>query len=193
MPNYNYYPTAYNPYQVNPYQPQYAPVQQPIQYPQSMAAQPVQAPQQPVPAVQQPIMSSSVVNVRSEEEAVNWPVAPNNSVTLVDEIHGYLYTKTSFNQFDRPQFVKYKLVREDAAEAPVSGASGTRGTDIPYALKDDLTALAGAVQGVNENVNAITNTVAAMKGDIEKMSGDLYGIAGKKKSTAAAKKDADDE
>lgn len=189
MPNYNYYPGAYNPYQVNPYQSQYAPVQPPMQYPQSMAAQPVQAPQQPVQTVQQPIMSNSVVTVHDETEARNWPVAPNNSVTFVDELNGYLYTKTSFNQFDRPQFVKYKLVREDAVEAPTSGTSGPQGTDIQYALKDDLTALAGAVQGVNDSVTAITNTVAAMKGDIEKMSGDLYGLAGKSKKTASVKKD----
>lgn len=190
MPNYPIYPQNYPQY---PVYPQYQPVQPPVQYTQPMMGQQPQTPQQPAQTAPQMPMSSSIVNVRSESEAINWPVAPNNSVTFVDELNGYLYTKTSFNQFDRPQFVKYKLVREDAAEAPVNGANGQQGNDTPYALKDDLTALAGAVKGVNESVSAINNTVASMKGEMEKMSGDLYGLAGKKKAPARKTQEVEDD
>lgn len=181
------YPVYQQNYPQYPVYPQYAPGPFQAQYAQSIAAQPAQA-LQSAPLIQQPTMSSSVVTVHDETEARNWPVAPNNSVTFVDEINGYLYTKTSFNQFDRPQFVKYKLVREDAVEAPARGAGNSQSTDTPYASKEDLTALAGAVQGVNENVNAINGAVTALRDEVEKINSDMYGLQGRKK-TASAKKD----
>lgn len=94
MPNYynQYYPMQNNPYQ----------------------AQQVQMPQQlPQPQIQ----NGGFVNVRSEEEAKNYPVALGNSVTFKDETSPYIYTKTmGFSQLDRPIFEKYKLVKEMPAE-----------------------------------------------------------------------------
>ncbi len=91
MPNY------YNPYfpmQNNVYQPQ-------------------QQQQMPQPQIQ----NGGFVNVRSEEEAKNYPVALGNSVTFKDETSPYIYTKTmGFSQLDRPIFEKYKLVKEMPAE-----------------------------------------------------------------------------
>lgn len=96
MPNY------YNPYfpmQNNVYQPQ-----QQQQMPQQM----------PQPQIQ----NGGFVNVRSEEEAKNYPVALGNSVTFKDETSPYIYTKTmGFSQLDRPIFEKYKLVKEMPAES----------------------------------------------------------------------------
>lgn len=87
----------YNPYQQQQYNPY-------LQQLQQMQAQ------------QQGAVNNSLVNVRSEAEARNYPVAPGNSVTFKDENASYIYTKTmGFSQLDRPVFEKFKLVREAEA------------------------------------------------------------------------------
>lgn len=54
------------------------------------------------------------VMVMSEQEAMNYPVAPGNSVVFKEENGPYCYVKTmGFNQFDRPTFEKYRLVKEE--------------------------------------------------------------------------------
>lgn len=96
MPNY------YNPY---------FPMQNNVYQPQQQQQMPQQLPQ---PQIQ----NGGFVNVRSEEEAKNYPVALGNSVTFKDETSPYIYTKTmGFSQLDRPIFEKYKLVKEMPAES----------------------------------------------------------------------------
>ena len=89
MPNY-YNPSYYQPSQMN-YQPQQVPSQ---------------------------IQNNGFVSVRSEFEARNYPVAPGNSITFKDETAPYVYTKTmGFSQLDRPNFEKYKLVKEEVDDS----------------------------------------------------------------------------
>lgn len=94
MAGYNsYYPVGYQPY----YGPQIGQnqfVQQPVQ--------------------QIPQRQNEFVRVRSKEEAMNYPVAPSNSVTFINEAAPYCYVKTmGASQLDRPVFEVYKLVKED--------------------------------------------------------------------------------
>ena len=158
MPNYPMYPQNYPQYpsysQYQPYpayqQPQMSGAPQQIPQP---APQPVQQPTQP------PVQSSLPISVRSEQQARDWPIAPGNSVTFIDESAGYVYTKTSMNQFDRPQFVKYRLVREDDApqepqSAPQSAANPAAAPMPDYALKSDVDALKGEVMGEMEEFRA---------------------------------------
>lgn len=64
-------------------------------------------------------VQSGFVSVRSEQEAMNYPVAPGNSITFKNETAPYVYTKTmGFSQLDRPIFEKYKLIKEEAEEIP---------------------------------------------------------------------------
>lgn len=91
-------------------------------------------PQQFTPYFQQQQQNqSSIILVRSEQEAYTYPVAPGNSVTFKDESRPYCYVKTmSFNQLDRPTFERYRLVKEDApSETP----------EPAFASKDDLAAV----------------------------------------------------
>lgn len=77
--------------------------------------------QQPqMPQIGQQTQASSIVSVRSEEEARSYPVAFGNSVTFKDENAPYIYTKTmGFSQLDTPKFERYKVVKEEEpAEAP---------------------------------------------------------------------------
>ena len=60
---------------------------------------------------QQP--NNGFISVRNELEARNYPIAPGNSVTFIDESQPFCYTKTmGFNQLDRPIFKRYRLVEE---------------------------------------------------------------------------------
>lgn len=53
------------------------------------------------------------VHVQNENEARSYPVAPNNSVTFIDENRPYLYTKTAdASQLGGSRFEKYRLEKE---------------------------------------------------------------------------------
>ena len=131
MPNYNnYYP--YNPYYSQPYQ---------------ATAQQQQQPQQ--------IHNGGYVSVRSEDEALMYPVAPGNSVTFINELAPYQYKKTmGFSQFDKPIFEKFRVVKEEAQISPVSEEKTTN--DIAYAEKNDIEEIRGQIQGLKEELKAIT-------------------------------------
>lgn len=97
MNNYNtYFPATYQ-------QPIY-PVQQQAVYQQQIP------PQQ----TQQQYQQIGFIRVPNEDVARNYPVAPNNSVTFIDENSPYIYTKTmDASQLDRPKFEKYRLIKEE--------------------------------------------------------------------------------
>ena len=83
-------------------------------------------PQQSQTQAQQPtIQYSSIVIVRNEQEARNYPVGLGTSVPFKNENEPYMYTKTmGFNQLEQPVFKKYKLIEEIEAEeiAPAHNA-----------------------------------------------------------------------
>ena len=150
-----------------------------------------QMPQQMTPQVQQqtvqqpqyPVVQGGFVRVRNENEARMYPVAPGNSVTFIDEVAPYCYTKTvNMGQLDRPIFEKYRLVKEDdasqAVEAPNKAPEATAMDLSKYALAAD--------------VAAFKKELEAFRADIDTFRGDLYGLAGKKK-TPAKKEVATDE
>ena len=164
MPYNNLFPVGYQP-AGNYFQ------QPPMQYPYSVPQmQPTQMPganqqtQQPAPQMAQPpVQNSAPFNVRSEQEARDWPIAPGNSLTFINEAEGYVYTKTSLNQFDRPQFVKYKLVREDVQQ-PVDVPRGVANTPVPdYALKSDVEAVKGEIMSEIEEFRARLDGLAVKK------------------------------
>lgn len=132
MPNYNnFYP--YNPYYSQPYQTN---VQQQTQ------------PQQ--------IHNGGYVSVRSEDEALMYPVAPGNSVTFINELAPYQYKKTmGFSQFDKPIFEKFRVVKEEAQNSPVSEES-QKTNDIAYAEKSEIEALQSEIKALKEELKAIT-------------------------------------
>lgn len=113
-------------------------------------------------------MQTSFVNVRSEAEARNYPVAYGNSITFKDETQPYVYTKTmGFSQLDRPVFEKYRLVKEEAQESPQIAQSDN---SIAYvtkaefeALQSELKALQGKFAELRKELGdeSITNVATA--------------------------------
>lgn len=141
----NYFPVSY--------QPNYFGNQNPYAYQQVQPQQQAQ----PVQRIQQ----SGFVLVQSEQEARSYPVAPGNSVTFKDERGPFCYVKTmGFNQLDQPLFEKYRLVKEDAPEiasgSSVAKDSASNDKESAYALKSDLDAIWGEIDGIKEKLRART-------------------------------------
>ena len=98
----------------------YNPYFYPNQYGQTMAQQTQQ------PTMSQVPMNNTLILVRSEDEARNYPVGLGTSVTFKNEREPYIYSKTmGFSQLDRPVFEKYKLVKEETAEQEIGTAEAT--------------------------------------------------------------------
>ena len=61
---------------------------------------------------QQP-QQASFIRVQSEAQAREWPIAPGNSMTFIDDNSPYCYTKSmGMSQFDIPVFKRFKLIEE---------------------------------------------------------------------------------
>ena len=56
---------------------------------------------------------STFIHVQSETQAREWSIAPNSSVTFINDNEPYCYTKTlGASSLDQPIFRKFRLVEE---------------------------------------------------------------------------------
>ena len=135
MPAYNgYYPANYQPYYQQPYQQM------------QLAQQQAQMQQR----------QNEFIRVRSKEEAMNYPVAPSNSVTFINEVAPYCYVKTmGASQLDRPVFETYKLVKEEDESKTIS--------DNEKQLKNDYSALKTDIEKLVKEVDELKASVKVLK------------------------------
>lgn len=133
---YTFFPATYQPYQ---------PVYQPQNYSQ-----------------QNFTPQNSIIWISGEREALAYPVAPNNAVTLWSQNEPVVYLKQA-DASGKPSMKIYDLVERSEVGS---------GDKDEYATKNDLTGVLDAVQ--------------TLKTDIETMKGDIYGIAGKRKPVKKA-------
>ena len=113
--------------------------------------------QQAQPQVQPQIQNGGLISVRNEMEARNYPIAPGNSITFKDENSPYVYTKTmGFSQLDRPTFEKFRLVKEEVAEASQIGQISTQPQEpinlSDYTLKSEFEALRGEFEAFKKSM-----------------------------------------
>lgn len=102
-------PPYYNQYQQGGYQPN-------MMMPQNMA-------------MQQP-QNSTIIHVQSEAQAREWSVAPNSSVTFIDDSSPYCYTKSmGMSMLEPPVFKRFRLVEEEAAPPQPMQTNNTQQTD----------------------------------------------------------------
>lgn len=129
------------------------------------------------PSYQQPVQQyqtnqSGIIWVSSENDALAYPVSPNNAVTLWNTTEPVVYLKQA-DATGKPSLKIYDLVERTKT---ASNSVSDKGASLPaFATKDELSAVVGAVKGIDEVIGGI-------KSDIETMKGDMYGIAGKKKA-----------
>ena len=122
--------------------------------------------QQPLQQIQQPqqpqIQNGGLVSVRNIQEALNYPIAPGNSVMFKDENSPFIYVKTrGFSQLDEPIFEKYRLVKEEQPQ-PVNNNESV--ADIDYALKSDLQAIQNAFLQEINNLQARIDNLTKKEG-----------------------------
>ena len=129
MPNYPYY--GYQPYQ--PYQPPMA--DQLMQLRQNQ----FQPNMQQMPQQQ---AAPSIVWVQSESEAMTYPVAPNNAVTLWDSNAPVVYLKQA-DASGKPSMKIYDLVERNSRPVQASVVP-----PVEYATKDELAALAARLDAL---------------------------------------------
>lgn len=99
----------------NSYFPQYY---QSNPYPMQMNVAPTQAVQQ-APASTQQIQNGGFVVARSENEVINYPVAPGNCVTFKIEGQPIVMEKSmGFSQLEAPHIKRFRLVEEDVPQKP---------------------------------------------------------------------------
>lgn len=119
--------------------------------------QPYQQYQPQINNYQQSQNSSGFINVRSEEEARNYPISPNSSLTFINECEPYFYVKTAgANQFDRPKFEKYILTKVDETEN-----KATKEDTPEYALKSDISDLWAEIEKLK---GAVSNEQPIIQG-----------------------------
>lgn len=115
-----------------------------------MAQYPFFQNQQFVPQVQQ-YTTPTIVSVRSEAEARNYPVGLGNSVIFKDENQPFIYSKAmGYSQLDRPTFEKYRLVKEEIAE--IQPVEAQTENDKEYALKSDLEPILEQIKAIQEEM-----------------------------------------
>ena len=91
---------------------------------------------------QQP-QQASFIRVQSEMQAREWPIAPGNSMTFIDDNSPYCYTKSmGMSQFDAPVFKRFRLVEEEPAQNVQNATESPSQTDSidlsAYMLKSDF-------------------------------------------------------
>ena len=65
---------------------------------------------------QQP-QQTNFVHVQNEMQAREWAIAPNSSITFIDDNQPYFYTKSmGVSQFEPPVFKRYRIVEDIAPE-----------------------------------------------------------------------------
>lgn len=140
---------------INPYLPMYQQYQQMLQQPQMSSA-------------------GNFVSVPNEMAARNYPIAPGNSVTFIDENNPYCYTKTmGLNQLDRPVFKRYRLVEEEdtlqsAQNAPQTSEQAQGKQVIPETIKADINALRALYEDLKMDVEILKEDITNGKSTLSK-------------------------
>lgn len=112
--------------------------------------------------IPQQIQNGGFVCVRNEAEAMSYPVAPGNSITFKDETAPYVYTKTmGFSQLDRPIFEKFRLVKEEAVEAPGAGLKPPAEEMPARKFEAEIEAVRGDITALREEVEALKKKIPA--------------------------------
>ena len=87
---------------------------------------------------------------------MNYPVAPSNSVTFINEVAPYCYVKTmGASQLDRPVFETYKLVKEVDESKTI--------TDEEKQLKNDYSELKSSIEKIAKDVDELKASVKTLK------------------------------
>lgn len=93
--------------------------------------------------------SRGFIDVRNEQEARNYPIAPGNGLRFHNINEPYIYEKImGFSQFEQPTFTKYRLVREDEQSQQEQAIEQPA-----YATLDDISDLRNEIKNLQNRLN----------------------------------------
>lgn len=147
------------------YYPQYQPGYYPAPVPDQLAQlrqnqlQPMQQPQQFQPQQNPP--APSIVWVQSEQEAINYLVAPNSAVTLWDSNSPVVYLKQA-DASGKPSMKIYDLV--ERTQANRSPTATSMHPAMEYVTRDEFNALSARLDAMS---SPKTSKKATPKEDVE--------------------------
>ena len=141
MPAYNYFPANYQPFPQTYYQPQVPQQMQQTQQQNSFQN-----------------LQSGMLWVGSEQEALSYPVAPNNAVALWDSVKPVVYIKQA-DASGKPVLKAYDLT-EKGLNATTSARSEESGKATAYATKSEMEAVSREIEAVKEDLKQIMAKVA---------------------------------
>lgn len=111
------------------------------------------------------IQNGGFVMVKDINEAMNYPVAPGNSVTFKNENLPYIYTKTlGFSQLDNPIFEKFRLVKE--VDEQIEEVIDTKENNVPfveYVTKEEADNLRTEINILKEEINFLKEYIEDSK------------------------------
>lgn len=95
------------------------------------------------------------IPIRNEQEVLNYPVAPGNSVSFKHESEPYIYIKTmGISPFDSPEIVKYERIKEKI------GSPDKSSIDSVQSLKeDDLKLIRDDIESVKAEIKQIKSRI----------------------------------
>lgn len=138
------------------YFPQYY---QPNPYSMQMNAAPTQATQQ-VSTQPQQIQNGGFIVARSENEVLNYPVAPGNCVTFKIEGQPIVMEKSmGFSQLEAPHVERYRLVKEEIMNQTEEKPKEENTIDI--------TPINNNISTLNKEIDSIWSNIEKLKIDVE--------------------------
>lgn len=95
----------------------------------------------------------SFMSIRGKDIAVNYPIAPGNSIFFKDETGPFIYVKTmGFSPIDKPSFEVYKKEDPNSAQEPAPVVK--EDNSIIEKIQNDLKAIYDDVESIKRKVNA---------------------------------------
>lgn len=150
--------------------------------PQPMSYQQAQIQNSSQQLQNQQIQNGGFISVRSENEVLNYPVAPGNCVTFKIEGQPIVMEKSmGFSQLEAPHVERYRLVKEEIVK---QSEETPKEKDVI-----DITPINNDIATLNKEVNSIWSNIEKLKSDIETIK-DAIPITTKR---TTSKKDKDGE
>lgn len=95
----------------------------------------------------------SFMSIRGKEIAVNYPIAPNNTIIFRDELEPYIYVKSmGYSPLDKPVMDIYK--REEPTSAQETASNAKEDNSTIEKIQDDIKAILDDIDGIKKKINA---------------------------------------
>ena len=95
----------------------------------------------------------SFMSIRGKDIAINYPIAPNNTIIFRDEVEPYIYVKSmGYSPLDKPVMDIYRREEPNLAQESLPIIKEDNSTI--EKMQDDIEAIMKDVEGIKQKMNA---------------------------------------